>query len=255
MKRKEAFLLQYWFDTSETISKGLGFSHFDTGHLIWLAAFVCFTICISLHYRRSDRVRRTWLRRGMAAAIVANEVFKTAMLIIGGNWIPEYLPLHLCSVNIILVAIHAVKPGKVLDNFLYSICIPGAVAALLFPSWTKLPAMNFMYLHSFTVHILLAAYPIMLTAGGDIKPDPRYIPKCLGLLGSLALIALAANLILDTNFMFLMYAAKSNPLYWFQKQFGSHLVGFAVILPLVLAVMYAPVTRSRRGHQAPTKTA
>lgn len=247
--------MKYWFDTSGTIPKGLGFSLFDAGHLLWLAVGVLFTVCVSCFYRRSDRPRRTKLRYALAASIAVNELFKTAMLLIGGNYSPSYLPLHLCSVNIILIAIHAAKPGKVLDNFLYAICIPGAAAALLFPSWTKLPPVNFMYLHSFTVHILLMAYPIMLVAGGDIRPDPKSIPKCMGLLGALALIALVFNLVFDTNFMFLMSAPRSNPLYWFQKQFGSHLVGYAVLLPLVLGVMYLPVLLRRHKKTVSTNLA
>ena len=108
--------------------------------------------------------------------------------------------------------------------------------------------MNFMYLHSFTVHILLMAYPIMLCAGGDLKPEAKYIPKCVALLGTLALVALGANLVFGTNFMFLMYAPRNNPLYFFQKQFGSHLVGFAVLLPVVFGMMYLPLTlREKRS--------
>jgi hypothetical integral membrane protein (TIGR02206 family) len=244
--------LKYWFDTSGTIPKGLGFSLFDAEHLVWLAVTVLVLTAMARYYRHSDRKLRTRIRHATAAAIVANEVFKTAMLLIGGNWEPEYLPLHLCSVNILLVAIHAVKPGKLLDNFLYAVCIPGAAAALLFPSWNKLPPLNFMYLHSFTVHILLMAYPIMLTAGGDIRPDQRYIPRVLALLATLALVALGANLIFDTNFMFLMKATKSSPLYFFQKNFGSHLVGFAVILPVVLAAMYLPFRRGRQNSATRT---
>lgn len=236
--------MKYWFDTSGTVKKGLGFSLFDGEHLLWLAVTVLFLVEITRIYCRRDLAGRTRLRNGVAASIVANEVFKTAMLLIGGNWEPEYLPLHLCSVNIFLVALHAVRPGKLLGNFLYAVCIPGAAAALLFPSWNKLPFLNFMYLHSFTVHILLMAYPIMLTAAGEIRPHRRYIPRVLALLGGLAVVALCANLAFGTNFMFLMKATKSSPLYFFQKTFGSHLVGFAVILPAVLGAMYAPFHRT-----------
>lgn len=243
--------MRYWLDTSGTIARGLGFSLFDLEHLFWLGLTVCCITVLCRYYRTNDLSGRVRLRHWVAAAIVANELFKTVMLFLGGNREPEYLPLHLCSVNVFLVAYHAWKPGKVLDNFLYAVCVPGAAAALLFPSWNKLPPINFMYLHSFTIHILLMAYPIMLTSGGEIRPDHRYIPKVLALLATLAVVALGANLIFDTNFMFLMKATKSSPLYFFQKQFGSHLVGFAVILPAVLGVMYAPWTRSHGKSTVP----
>lgn len=243
--------MTYWLETSETMPKGLGFSHFDSLHLLWLAAFLLFTAAMVLLYQRLDARGREKMRKALALAVLADELFKVVCLFLGGNFTMEYLPLHLCSINIILIAIHAFHPSKVLDNFLYTVCIPGALAALLFPSWTRLPLANFMHIHSFTIHILLAAYPVILTAGGDIRPDPKYIPKCIGLLAALAAVALVFNLIFDTNFMFLMYATSGNPLYWFQKNMGSHLWGFAVLLPVVVGVMYAPwVCRLRRSKPA-----
>ena len=49
------------------------------------------------------------------------------------------------------------------------------------------------------------------------------------------------NLLLDTNFMFLMSASAGNPLYLFQQLWGSHLLGFPVITAGVLVVMYGPI--------------
>lgn len=240
----------YWLETTGSIKKGVGFSHFDALHLGWLAVFAVFTMALCLYYRRQDAAGRGRLRKGMACAIVADELFKMAVLFIGGNYTKNYLPLHLCSINIFLIAYHAWKPGKVLDNFLYTVCIPGALAALLFPSWTKLPLANCMHIHSFTIHILLAAYPIMLLAGGDIRPDYRKIPRVLTLLACLAAVAQAVNLWLGTNYMFLMEAEKGNPLQWFEKAFGSHLIGFAVLIPLILVVMYLPWVCIRRRQSA-----
>jgi hypothetical integral membrane protein (TIGR02206 family) len=238
--------MEYWLDTSETIADGLGFSHFDGLHLTWLLIGVVFIAALCVYYRRQDRPRRDRLRRIVAGAVVADEVFKMAMLFIGGRYDASYLPLHLCSVNIILIAVHALRPGVTLDNYLYTVGIPGALAALLFPSWTGLPLINFMHLHSFTLHILLVAYPVMLLSGGDLKPGWRHIPRCIGLLALLAMAALAVNLMLDTNFMFLMSANKGNPLYIFRQLFGDHRVGFAVLIPAILLVMYTPLELIRK---------
>ena len=232
--------MQYWLDTTETIPDGVGFSHFDPCHLTWLAAGAVFAVLACLLYRRLDVAGRKGMRIAFAALILADEVFKYIILFIGDRWLPTYLPLHLCSINIFLIAYHAFRPGKLLDNFLYIICIPGALAALLFPSWTELPSSSAMHIHSFTVHILLITYPIMLLAGRDIRPQAKFLPKCLLLLCGLALIALGANLVFGTNFMFLMSADKGNPLYFF-KQFGSHLIGFPVIISAIIAVMYGPI--------------
>ena len=234
--------MEYFFETSDTIGTGLGFSHYDRTHLGWLAFFVVFVAVACLLYRRlTDEKKRCLFRRVFAALIVADELFKIVMLTAGGNYDVSYLPLHLCSINIFLIAAHAAKPNPMLANFLYTIDLPGALLALLFPSWTKLPFLNFMHIHSFTVHILLATYPILLLDSGELRPNHRYIPRCMLLLLCMAIPVYGFNCVFDTNFMFLMYASKNNPLYVFEKLFGSHLVGFLVLIPAVLLVMFLPI--------------
>ncbi len=233
-------MFQYFFESSDTIVKGVGFSHFEMLHLAWLLVFVGFCGTSCYLYKKRSPEKRKKMRYLYAGLLLLDEAIKIAGLAAFGNYDVSYLPLHLCSINIILIAVHAIKPSKTLGNFLYSICIPAAIAALLFPTWTKLPLLNFMHIHSFTVHILLAAYPIMLTAGGDIRPTAKDLPKSLLLLMGLALPVYVVNLLCDTNFMFLMEAGKGNPLYWFEKAWGSHFLGFPVIMAGVLFVMYFP---------------
>ena len=174
------------------------------------------------------------------SVVLLDEVYKQVPLFVNGYFNLGYLPLHLCSINIFLIAFHALRPTKTVGNFLYTVCIPGAMAALLFPAWNALPGANFMVIHSFTVHILLALYPIVLTVGGDIRPELKELPKALLLLVGLAGFALGCNLLMNTNFMFLMYAEPGNPLYLFEELWGSHLLGFPVIITGVLLVMHAP---------------
>ena len=238
--------MKYWFDTVETIPGGLGFSHYDGMHLAWLAGGAVFLVVLGLCYRAAGESRRAVMRKAMALAIIADELFKMAMLLIGGRYLPSYLPLHLCSVNIFLIAVHAWRPSVTLDNFLYTVGIPGALAAMLFPTWTELPLGNFMHIHSFTVHVLLVAYPVMLLFGGDLRLGVRYAPRCIALLAGLAVVALGVNLVLDTNFMFLMFAEPGNPLYTFEQLCGDHRIGFAVLIPVILLVMYLPLELVRK---------
>ena len=230
---------RFW-DTVEVVPQGIGFTHYGTLHLCWLAAFAVVTVLNCIIYRRlEEKGRRIW-RIVVAVLLVLDEVYKQIPLFVNGYFTLGYLPLHLCSVNIFVIAFHAVKPNNAVGNFLYTVCIPGALAALLFPTWTALPAANFMHIHSFTVHILLAMYPIVLTAAGDIRPQLKQVPKALLILVGLAAFALVCNLLMDTNFMFLMEAEPGNPLYIFEQLWGSHLLGFPVIIAGVLLVMHTP---------------
>ena len=238
--------MEHFWDTVDTIVEGVGFSLFGPRHLATLALYAAFAVLSCRLYKAADEKKRTELRRLFAFLLLADEAFKQIGLQVGGNFTWEYLPLHLCSINIFLIALHAWRPGRLLDNFLYFICIPAATAALLFPTWTSLPAVNFMFWHSTSVHILLAVYPIMLFAGGDIRPSVRYMGRCFLLLAAMAVPIFAVNLLLDTNFMFLMYAPDGNPLAWFRDQFGYHWIGFPVLLAAVFALMDVPILLKRR---------
>lgn len=238
--------MQYFLDTTETIPSGVGFEQFGLLHFAWLVIFVLTTVlCIFGYKKCTEKGRQMW-KITVAALLLADELFKVVMLSIGGRYTPAYLPLHLCSINIFVIAFYTWKPSKALAGYLYTVGIPGAMAALLFPSWTALPLGNFMHLHSFTVHILLALYPIVLFAAGEIKPEVKKIPQYLFVLIAMAVPIYFVNLLLDTNFMFLMEADSGNPLYLFEQMWGNHLYGFPVIIAGVLAVMYIPLVIYRR---------
>jgi len=231
----------HFLETNDSIAEGYGFAYFDKLHIGWLIVMMLTVVLNVLSYRRMDEnARRRW-RKTVAWLLVADELFKIAILLYGGKYSAGYLPLHLCSINIFMILFHSYKPTVVVDNFLYTVCIPGALAALLFPTWSNLPLTSGMHLHSFTVHILLVLYPVVLTVNGDIKPDVKQVWKSLGLMVLMAIPIYGVNLLLDTNFMFLMYAEEGNPLYWFGENWGSHLLGFPVIIAGVLLVLYGPL--------------
>lgn len=230
-----------FLDTVETIKDGAGFSLFDTTHLIWIGAFIVTAITLSLFYRRLSTKARNIMRIAVASLIILDEIWKWVFLFIGNRYEHSYLPLHLCSINVFLVAFHIFKQPKVVDNFLYTICIPAGIIALLTPSWTALPPDNFMHIHSFSIHILLAVYPLMLTVGGDIKPQIKMAPKCLLLLLGMGIIVLGVNFLCDTNFMFLMRTDDISFLVLFENIFGAHQWAFPILLPIVIAIMYLPI--------------
>ena len=239
--------MKYFLDTVDTIPDGLGFSHFDGVHLMWLVILVAAVGGNSILFRKlSPGWQERW-KKIVAILIVLDEICKDVGLIIGGNYSVGYLPLHLCSINIFLIVLHSFRPSKILDNFLYTVCIPGALAAALFPTWTELPIANFMHLHSSTVHILLVMYPAVLAINGKLQISWKMIPGCLGLLAAMAAPIYLINLWLDTNFMFLISADPGNPLYWFGQKWGSHLYGFPVLITAVLLVMYVPLELIRKA--------
>ena len=131
--------MTYFWETVDTIAPGLGWPHFGPFHLAVLAVFLLLGAVLCRGYCGMDTDKRRRWRRTVALLLVADELFKDFGLLYGGNFSLDYLPLHLCSINIFLIALHAWRRPKLLDTFLYFVCLPAACAALLFPTWAPLP--------------------------------------------------------------------------------------------------------------------
>lgn len=233
--------MSFFFKTMESIPEGVGFPIFGVVHWMWLSIFIVVTVFCCLWYPKLQPEGKERWKTWVVVLLVADELFKLSVLLIAKGYLWGYLPLHLCSINLFLILWYRFRPSALLGNFLYAVCIPGALAALLFPAWSSLPLANALHIHSFTAHILLALYPVVLTAAGEIQPDIRKLPLCVLLLLVLAALVYGVNRLLNTNFMFLMYAPFGNPLCWFERNWGNHLYGFPVIAAGVFAAMYLPI--------------
>lgn len=233
--------MTYFFDSVETIEPGHGFTYYDSLHLSWLALFVVATVFSCIWYNKmSDPAKKRW-KKIVATCIIIIELCKYVFRLSTGTFVLEDLPFHLCGLNIFMIAINAWKPNKTVNNFLYFTCIPGALAALLFPDWYALPLGNYMHLHSFIIHILLTMYPIVLLVNGELKPSIKDMPKALLLLLILAVLVFGLNQLWDSNYMFMSYVEDGNPLQIFENLWGNHLYGYPIVVAAVLLVMYGPL--------------
>ena len=232
-------MMTHFFDSTESVAEGVGFPLFGFGHICWMIAFVIFAVLCCRLYKQSDAQRRQRMRYIFAALLLLDEAVKVVGLGVQGLYGPQYLPFHLCSINIFVILLHSRYQNRAINNYLFTVSIPAAMIAILTPSWAVLPFWNFMNIHSFTVHILLATYPIMLLYSGELNPQLKYLPGSLGILAVLAAIAYGVNLVFDTNFMFLMYPIAGTPLVWFETHMGSHIWGFPILISAIIVVMYS----------------
>ena len=229
-----------FFLTSDQIPEGVGFKAYGLTHILWLAAGLLLWVGACIFYRRLSEDNRKKMRTILGAYIFIQEMVKNLVLILLDEFSWEYLPFHLCGINILLIAFDIIKPTKVVRSFLYYFAIPGAMLALLFPNWTEMPVWNFFHINSFTIHILLVLYPLLLVTTGQAATDLKSAFKGVLLLVAMAIPVYGLNLLWDTNFMFLMEPDSGNPLEMFEKLLGSHLWGFPILLPVVILVMYLP---------------
>ena len=233
-----------FFETTETIGDGLGFQMYRAVHITWLLSIAVTVIAVALIYRKCGERARGAILWTIAALTLGNELAKYIVLGVSGHFIPDYLPLHLCSINIFVILAHAITKKPVLAEVLFAASLP---AALLFPSWVALPPTSFMHIHSFTVHTELFLYPLLLLVGG-FRPSFRRLCPAIPVMAVTAVGVFFFNKAFDTNFMFLNGAGEGNPLSFFESVLGDpgYLISIPFLLAFVWAVMYGSAYLMRR---------
>ena len=238
-------MTNFW-TAQEHIPSEMGFALFGLTHLFWLGSILMICMVGIGLFRWLSSAQKRKVLRVLAYVMLGMELCKDAMLIRTGQFRPGYLPLDLCGISIFLELAAVTFPKPLLTELVYSFSLPGAALALLFPNWNSLPQWNYMNLHSFFLHAILLLIPVLLLASGMMRPSASRLPFCLICMIGACVPITWVNRYFGTNFFFLERPSKGSPLVWFEQTFGSHLIGFPVLIALIWAGMYGiPVLLSK----------
>lgn len=248
----------YWDDLPD----GSGFELYSAPHIMWLTV-IAVGVCAGVRiYIKKTGAGRRRLRSVMAAVMAVMELYKDAVLTVTSHMEVQYLPLQLCGLAII-VELCFVLAANVCDvrtdmgrraadcggwqrvrTFLGEVmcilCMPGALAALLFPDWTRYPVINFMSLHSFILHGMLVLLPAAMLAGGEVSVDIRRIYMPAVFLACAAGLVYPVNIAADCNFMFLRHPSNSSPFEAVYRRlgYGGYLLTYGLVVVLAVLLMY-----------------
>ena len=224
-----------------TIEPGKGMDSYSLGHFIWLGLLFFLIFFLGKKYRAADEDKRKKIRIAIASLIMLDEIVKDIIMPITGQWDWSFLPLHLCSISVFVVFIHALTGNRMLEEYTYAITLPTASMAMAFPDWTgALPCMNLMCIHSFSIHLLLVLYPCLLLYGGFI-PSAKQLFRLIPIVAFLAFVMYFVNGALGTNFFFVNGGGDGNPLTFLEKYIGGwYRIAFPVIAAICWIPMYLP---------------
>jgi hypothetical integral membrane protein (TIGR02206 family) len=225
-----------------------GFTLYGPWHIFWLALTASLCLGLAPLYRRASPKRQRAVGLGMTIAMVVIEVCNDIILLYLGRFSWEYLPLHLCGLAIFVCLAHAIHPSDWAGQTLYCLGLPGALAAMLFPDWTRCPPLQFENLHSFSLHTLLILYPVLQLAAGRIRPRLAHCWKPAVFLICTAVPLYFLNHIWGTNFMFLNWPSPGSPLVLMAQVLGNpgYLAGYALLVIAIVLLLYLPPTAYQR---------
>ncbi|NCC77904.1 MAG: TIGR02206 family membrane protein [Clostridia bacterium] len=248
-------MFQYFWLHKTDLPPNVGTTNFSATHLTWLAVVFTVIATVLVIYRRQEPEIRHKFRLVIACLLIAGDTLRwTWASIIGHYNVLEMLPLHLCTVSVIIEVASVFTGKKLFKEFSYAIGLPGALAALLTPDWGVYPLLSFQYLQSVSTHTLLVLLPILWVWGEGFRPSARELPRTFGLLAGLAVIAAIANHFLGSNYMFLREAPKATPLEIFEIWFGNPgyivpLVGLVLVIWLIAYTPWALLARREKASR------
>lgn len=236
----KTFFAFYYSD----LPNGSGFKMYGFVHFAFFFAIAAGIAITCVAYRRAAPDRRTVYLRVTASLCLFLEIFKNIVMLIT---LPEYpisqLPLHLCGLGIFIEFVDAFAPRRsvTIDELLFSLSFPGAVAALTFPDWTIYPVFNIYCLQSFIIHGVLLCYPLMLLTSGQLRPKLRNLWRSAVFLIVVAPPIYLVNLHFHTDFLYINGGAPGSPIELLETLMGNpgYLAGYAALVVVIWFFMYA----------------
>ncbi|GIP16528.1 hypothetical protein J40TS1_21700 [Paenibacillus montaniterrae] len=230
-----------------------GFMAFDALHWRWLIGLMLGIIVLTVVYARATQAWRLRIKRLLAYSILIGEVVKLFVVWQLGKSLLYYLPIHLCGFAIVLLMLHVYRPTALINEILFSLTLPGALIALIFPGWTAEPVMGFIHIHSFIYHGIITVYPLLLLASGELRPNWRQLWKVAIFLALIIPFVYSFNAYSGTNYMFLNAPIANSPLMLIYETFGANgyiagLVMVAVVVWLLQYSLYGLLAKARAGQ-------
>lgn len=236
------YMKSYWkyFFTYETkLPDGIGFGMFRPWHFLWLAVILAAIILGMIWYRKCLDKGRKYLEYVAAFSLVGWMIIRALYIyLIGENFLYE-LPLHLCSMAGILCFLHCLFCWKWMGQVLYTLCLPGAVLALLFPDWSFYPAIHFITVEAFLFHMGIIVYVSFQLCSGKIVPDFHKIWQVLLFLVMVVTPMYYFDRKFGVNYMFVNWPSAGSPLEWMAGFMGNpgYLVGYGVLTIFCILLM------------------
>ena len=185
-----------------------GYGQFSRTHLMLLGVWLIFIVVYCIVYFHFDSKARNDIRIAVAVILLVSDVVKMGVIYFTHQGVIEYLPCELCSFASYAIAADAFLSGNnslFLRELMVVIFLPAAIMALIFPTTTKLPVINFFTIHQYFYHALIVSYILGRFFSGETIMTYSGLWQSIFAILCLAAVMYVVDRILKCNFMFLVH--------------------------------------------------
>lgn len=214
------------------------FAAYDTEHLVLLLGFLFFGIAFFRVLRSRPEPEQRKVLLGIALLLSATQLLKVPMnLYLGIFDIQNDIPLHLCNfLPFVLVWMYAAGSRKVWGTIFFWIIL-GVSQANLTPS-VEFSLFHYDAIRYWMVHmglVLLALYPALIWKWELKRKD---ILRSVGWLNGAALLIYGINLLLNSNYMYLMAKPPGTTFFSILPEWPVYILVLEVILVVWSFMVY-----------------
>lgn len=150
---------------------------FGTVHIATLVLAALMIIALYFALRKASRRVQTWVLGVLSFSGIAAIIFNLVM------WDTplEYLPLHLCSINAMLLPIVVFSRSRILGNLLLVWSLGALMALVLNYEMTDAELVSDVFFFYYFPHVMEFGIPLLLFKLGHVQKDYRCIGSTLGL--------------------------------------------------------------------------
>ena len=220
------------------------FTMFSSEHWTVLGVVLLLTVLLPLFGRRYlNRHQQLWLGRAMAIFISAVLVaWNIIALTIGHYDWREDLPVHLCFFVSLILPILAWQPSLRSHEVLFYLILSGTAQANLTPRLHEsFPHYDFIYY--WVTHSGLLVYVVYVTVTQRLHPTRRGILRAFVCLNVFAACVLGVNLLLGTNYLYLMAKPPTASLLDFFGPWPWYILVSEVVALVLFWLCYLPFLR------------
>lgn len=228
--------MRYFWTHTDKIPEGMGYGQFTKKHFIWITILTLFVAGIVFIYSQMDMQGRILLLRSIGATLIIIDIIKLILIAASGGDVYEFFPLELCSFAAYSIVCDSIWIGNtIFPIMLLTLFMPAAFMAVLFPTTSTLPAVNFYTIHQFLYHGLIIAYVVARFVCKEIPLDYPGVWKSIFYVILLAAVIYVIDKIFHKDFMFLVDDYDNPLLKVITKVTGG---GFAYTVGLVLFCIF-----------------
>ena len=222
--------MKYFWTHKDNIPDGKGYGQFTREHFILIILTALLVAATTFFYQYSDHSHRILILRVIGATLILIDIIKLFVLPFSNVKVTDYLPLEICSFGAYSIVCDSIwYDNSFFSILLITLFLPAALMAVVFPTTSSLPALNFYSIHQFLYHGLIIAYITARFLSGEMMLS--YPEVWLSILKILVLVGFmyVFDTVFKKNYMFLK-DPYGNPMLNILWKAGKGSKGYTLVL-------------------------